>query len=352
MDALVHLTNSLFNWFLPPIFFFFSLLFLPSFYLFKLLKWLLIPRFPENMKSKVVIITGASSGVGEQIAYQYAKREALLVLVARREHALEQVAVYARKLGSPDVLVAPADVSKPDECREVIEKAVRYFGRINHLFTNAGFASFYQFTDIVDISRFTSIMDTNFWGSIYCTYYAIPHLRRSNGRIIVTASMVGLVPEPNFSIYNASKAALIQFYKTLRVELGSEVKITIVTPGAMESEFTKGKSLLKEGEMGIDEVGRDVILGPMPVEFGKSAAARIVDEVCKGASYVLTPPWVRVAGVANIIAPELLESIFSYVYRTGPGNDRRNTLSKRLADAGAKRFCYPESILSPKIKPN
>ncbi|KAG9445910.1 hypothetical protein H6P81_012038 [Aristolochia fimbriata] len=352
MDDLVRLTTSIFNWFIFPISLFILLLLLPPFYLYKLLRWLLIPKFPENMKSKVVLITGASSGIGEQMAYQYAKRGALLVLVARREHALEQVGECARKVGSPDVLVAPADVSKPDQCREVIEKALRRFGRINHLVTNAGFASFYQFTDITDISRFTSIMDTNFWGSVYFTYYAIPHLRRSNGRIIVTASILGIVPGPNLSIYNASKAALIHFYKTLRLELGSEVKITIVTPGAMESEFTKGKSLLKDGEMGIDEIGRDMILGPLPVEVGESAAARIVDEACKGARYVVTPPWVRFAGVANLLAPEIVESLFSLVYRTGPGNDRSTTLSRRLATPTAKRFCYPESILSPKIKPD
>ncbi|KAG9439223.1 hypothetical protein H6P81_019388 [Aristolochia fimbriata] len=196
------------------------------------------------MKSKVVIITGASSGIGEKMTYQYAKRGSRLVLVARREIQISGV-LY-----------------------------------------------------------------------IYFTHYAIPHLiRSSNGRIIVTAnSTIGVVPGPNLIIYNASKAALIHFYQTLRVELGSEVKFTIVTPGAMESEprvKAKGKGLLKEGEMGIDEIGRDILLGPLPVEVGESAAARIVDE-------------------ASV---------------TGPGNDRSTTLSSRPC------WCHSEEVLLPRIDP-
>ncbi|CAN6278647.1 unnamed protein product [Urochloa humidicola] len=105
----------------------------------KLFVWAFVkPLRKEDLRGKVVLITGASSGIGEELAYQYAKKGACLSLVARRKQALEGVAAAARERGAPDVLVVPADVSDPEQSRRAVEETVAHFGKLNHLVANAG----------------------------------------------------------------------------------------------------------------------------------------------------------------------------------------------------------------------
>ena len=105
-------------------------LILPAYYVYKLTTYLLGAAFPDDVAGNVVLITGASSGIGEHLAYEYAKRGAYLALVTRRETSLREVGDAALGLGSPGVLVLPADVSKPQECQKFIDDTVRYFGRL------------------------------------------------------------------------------------------------------------------------------------------------------------------------------------------------------------------------------
>ncbi|KAJ9163919.1 hypothetical protein P3X46_023541 [Hevea brasiliensis] len=100
--------------------------------------------------------------------------------------------------------------------------------------------------------------DINFWGSVYSSYFAIPHLKRSKGKIIVIALCASWLPAPRMSFYNASKAALVSTYETLRIELGPPIGITIVNPGLIESEKTGGKFLNQQGQLAVDEEMRDV----------------------------------------------------------------------------------------------
>jgi len=176
---------------------------------------------------KVILITGASSGIGEYVAYEYAKRGARLALVARREDRLQAVADRARKLGSPEVVVVRADVSKVEE--------------LDHLVNNAGVVQIRLFEVFTQFSDIASVMDINFWGSVYSTHYAVPHLRKSKGKIVVIASTAAWLGAPGLSFYNASKAALISFFETLRTEFGQDIGITIVSPGKIESEITQGE---------------------------------------------------------------------------------------------------------------
>ncbi|KAJ4973249.1 hypothetical protein NE237_006423 [Protea cynaroides] len=120
-------------------------LFLPSFLFFKFFLFIVRSIFPENVAGMVTLITGASCGIGEQLAYQYAKRGAWLVLVARRENGLQQVAETARELGSLDVLTVRADVSKLEDCKRFIDEALDHFGR----------TSVCMFEDLIDIAVLT-----------------------------------------------------------------------------------------------------------------------------------------------------------------------------------------------------
>ncbi|CAK7336759.1 unnamed protein product [Dovyalis caffra] len=231
------------------------------------------------MAGKVVLITGPSSGIGKQIAYQYARRGARLALVARREDRLQQVANEARKMGSPDVITVCADVSKVEDCKRFVDEAMEHFGQMDHLVNNAGIACVDLFEEITNISDLTSVMDINFWGSVYGTYFAVPYLRRSQGKIIVISSAAGYLSLPRSSIYNASKAALISLYESLRVEFGSDIGITIVTPGLVKSEMTTGELQSKAKFQSI------------PIESAEECAKAIVDSACRGDRYLTEPSW-------------------------------------------------------------
>ncbi|XP_038986878.1 11-beta-hydroxysteroid dehydrogenase A-like [Phoenix dactylifera] len=330
----------------------FLLAYLPVRLVWRVVRWMLVRPFSEeDMNGKVVLITGASSGIGEHVAYQYATRGASLVLVARREHALKSVAKTANKLGAPEVLLKPADISIPDESKRIIEETIAHFGQLNHLVVNAGIWCSCLVEDITNISAFTQVMDVNFWGSVYPTYYAIPHLKTSHGNIIVTASVAGHVPTARMGVYNASKAAVIRFYETLRSELGSEIRITIITPGYVESELTKGKVVKKDGEVGIDEEARDIQLGPLPVGRTERCAEIIVDSACNGDEYVTWPSWFKPFYAVMSFAPEVVNWFSRTFYVAKPGATSTETLSKRILEAsGAHKFFYPASIRSPVIK--
>ncbi|MED6121635.1 hypothetical protein PIB30_032072 [Stylosanthes scabra] len=335
----------------PPFTFFLLCLFLPPYWAVKFVVSTVSWLVSENVAGKVVHITGASSGIGEYLAYEYAKRGARLALSARREASLRQVADTARHLGSPDVIVIRADVSKPEDCMRLIDQTVNHFGRLDHLVNNAAISVATLFEETPDISNLRPIMETNFWGSVYTTRYALAHLRKSRGKIVVMSSADSWMPAPRRHIYNASKAALVSLYETLRVEVGSEVGITIVTPGYIESELTKGKFLSAQGKVEVDEDMRDVEVSAMPVGSVSGCAKSIIDSTLRGDRYLTVPAWFRMTYLIKLLCPELLEWTFRLLYLTAPGTPTSEALSKKILDAtGAKNLLYPSSIQSPDVK--
>ncbi|XP_022137233.1 11-beta-hydroxysteroid dehydrogenase 1B-like [Momordica charantia] len=289
---------------------------LPPYLFFKFLSFLLRSTFSEDVAGKVVLITGASSGIGEHLAYEYAKRGAYLALAARRENRLREVAAVAESLGSPFALVIPADVSQIQDCKRCIESTVAHFGRLNHLVNNAGVSSINLFEEYDDLNNAVPIMDVNFWGMVYCTYYAIPHLKASRGKIIGIASSAAWLPTPRLSFYRASKAAVISFYETLRVEVGGEIGISIITPGLIESEMTRGKFMSKEGRLQLDQQLRDVVLSVMPVMPIGGAVKGILRSGCRGDAYATEPSWMRMAFYYATLCPELVEWLNRFIVIT------------------------------------
>ncbi|XP_021865926.2 11-beta-hydroxysteroid dehydrogenase A [Spinacia oleracea] len=301
--------------------------------------------FTENVSGKVVLITGASSGIGEHLAYEYARRGANLALIARRRQHLENVAETSRYLGAPHVLVIPADVCKVEDSKRFINETVNHFGRLDHLVNNAGIATMSMFEEFTHITNAAPVMETNFWGSIYSTHFAIPHLRKSRGKIIVTASSGAWLPAPRMTFYTASKAAQVIFFETLRVELGGDIGITIVTPGLIESELTKGKFLSKEGNMVFDKEMRDVQVSAVPVESVDRCAKAIVDSACRGDRYLTVPSWMKVTILWKIFLPEILEWCNRMSLATGPEKPPTEAPSKKILNfTGLQRIMYPPSI--------
>ncbi|KAF7136542.1 hypothetical protein RHSIM_Rhsim08G0192300 [Rhododendron simsii] len=309
MDSIHKLLNIV----LPLISLFSLFIFLPAILLFKISSSILRSIFSENVSGKVVLITGASSGIGEHLAYEYAKGGACLVLVARREMQLQEVACKARRLGSPDVIVESGDVSKMEDCKRFVDAALNHFGKLDHLVNNAGIVPVCMFEDATNVNDFAQIMNINFWGSVYCTHFAIPHLRKSRGKITVVASMAQWCPVPRASIYCASKGALVSFYETLRAEVGSDIGITIVAPGLIDSEITKSESKSKAK------------MDNFPVESTEGCTKAIFKSICRGDRYLIEPAWVRMIHLWNLLCPEAVESFIRWVLITRLNNNSNPT---------------------------
>ncbi|XP_075480680.1 11-beta-hydroxysteroid dehydrogenase A-like [Primulina tabacum] len=335
----------------PPFTFFSLMFFLPPFQIFKFFLSVLGTLFSEDVAEKVVVITGASSGIGESVAYEYAKRGACLVLAARREKSLQEVAEMARELGSPDVVVIRADVSKVEDCRRVVDQTMNHFGRLDHLVNNAGIMSVAMLEEIEDITQFKQIMDINFWGFVYMTRFAAPYLRNSRGRVIVLSSATSWLPAPRMSLYNATKAASLQFFETLRVEFGPDIGVTVVSPGFIESELTQGKFLNKEGKMVFDEDTREAQVNIIPVQRVESCAKAIVRSACRGERYVTQPSWVRTTFFWKLFCPEVVEWVYRLMYMTKPGEHPEEAFGKKLVDyTGAKGLFYPDTVQMQELK--
>ncbi|KAE8022294.1 hypothetical protein FH972_008105 [Carpinus fangiana] len=297
------LFNSILNWVVPPA----SLVMLafawPTLCFLNACEWLYKTFNSENMEDKVVIITGASSGIGEQISYEYAKRGANLVLVARRESRLRVISENARFMGARHVTVIAADVVKEDECRRFVYETINIYGRVDHLVNTASLGHTFYFEEATDTSVFPHLLDINFWGNVYPTFVALPYLHQSNGRVIVNASVENWLPLPRMSLYAAAKAALVNFYETLRFEVKDDVGITIATHGWIGSEMTGGKFMLEEGAEMQWKEEREVHVSGGSVE---DYARLIVSGACKGESYVKFPSWYDIFLLYRFFAPNVL----------------------------------------------
>jgi short-subunit dehydrogenase len=187
-------------------------------------------------RQNVVLLTGASRGLGEQLAYRLAEQGAWLALAARSGEALERVAATCRARGGR-ALAIPSDLIDEAQCRRLVERTVAEYGRIDTLINNAGMGYPRRFEQLGNLESIRAEITLNYLGTVYCTYYALPYLKRTRGRIVGINSFGGLVGLPGTAGYNASKHAMRGFLNTLRVELrGSGVSVSIVYLGALRNE--------------------------------------------------------------------------------------------------------------------
>ena len=186
---------------------------------------------------QVVIVTGASAGIGRSLALLLAAGRARVAIAARRAGRLDQVAAEGSQFGG-EVLVVPTDVTDEAQCKALIEKTVNRFGRLDMLINNAGLAASALFEAFPDLRLFKHVMDVNFYGAVYCTYYALPYLKQTRGRIVAISSMGGKSALPYNTPYIASKYAMHGFYDSLRMELKQHrVSVTVICPWWVVSEF-------------------------------------------------------------------------------------------------------------------
>jgi short-subunit dehydrogenase len=216
--------------------------------------------FREN----VVVLTGASAGIGAEMARQLAAQGAWLALAARDPAKLEEIAAECRALGARAIAV-PTDVGDEDQCRALIEAAVAEFGRVDTLVNNAGIGMWARFDEMTDLSVFERLMRVNYLGSVYCTWFALPHLKRTRGRIVGISSLTGKTGVPTRSGYAASKHAMGGFFDSLRIELADDgVSVTMIYPGFVRTE-------IRERAFGAD--GRPLGAGNSPVREAEVMSA-------------------------------------------------------------------------------
>lgn len=183
-----------------------------------------------NLENKVVVITGASSGIGEAAAEQFAKKGANLVLVARRKEKLDQVEKNLSKY-SVKILICVCDVSDKDQVKQMADKTIETFSKIDILVNNAGFVIYGKVKEL-SIEDIESQMKTNYFGTIYCTKSFLPHFLKQNfGHIVNVASVGASFGVPGIASYCATKYAMLGFSEGLHHELhDTGVGVTVVSP--------------------------------------------------------------------------------------------------------------------------
>jgi len=195
--------------------------------------------------NKVVIITGASSGIGKACAEVFAKNGCKVMLCARQLEKLQYIEFQLTKKGY-DVASFTADVSKEEDCKNLVKATLERFKGIDVLVCNAGISMRALFEDVeLDVIR--KVMDVNFWGTVYCTKYALPYLLQSKGSLIGISSIAGKKGLPGRSGYSASKFAMEGFMEVLRTEnLKKDLHVLVARPGFTTSNI-RNAALSKDG---------------------------------------------------------------------------------------------------------
>jgi len=190
-----------------------------------------------KFENKIVVITGASSGIGEACAIEFAKKGANLVLVARRKEKLLEV---EKKLSQYNVKIAviACDISDKSQVKQMCKQVLDEFNQIDILVNNAGFAIYGTISES-SIEEIESQMNTNYFGMIYCTKNFLPKMQEQNsGHIVNVASVAASFGLPGIASYCASKFAMLGFSEGLQHELkGTNVKVTVVSPIMVKTNF-------------------------------------------------------------------------------------------------------------------
>jgi short-subunit dehydrogenase len=256
-----------------------------------------------NYANKVVVITGASSGIGEESAVEFAKQKSKIVLVSRNKQNLEVVAEKIRKYDS-EILVYSCDVSQKDQVEKMGRDILEKFGRIDILVNNAGFGIYSPIHES-KIEEIESQMATNYFGMVYCTKVFLPKmLEQKSGHIVNVASVAASFGIPGIAPYCASKFAMLGFSESLYHELkGTGVGVTVVSPIMVRTNFLKHqsfKSFPKYSSMSLSS----------------SAVAKAVVRASSSPRLeIIVPSFVRVAVWFKQTFPYLINPIIGAAFR-------------------------------------
>lgn len=226
------------------------------------------------MKDKVVIITGGSSGIGFAMAHEFGARGARIAIAARDIEKLRQKAQELKNAGY-NVISIQADVSKEEDCKNLINKVIEHYGRIDILVNNAGISMRAAFKN-TELDVLKKLMDINFWGTVFCTKYALEHLLATKGSVVGIISVAGHIGLPGRTGYSASKFAVRGFLDTLRAEnLKTGLHVLVAAPGFTASNI-RNAALTSDGSAQ-GETPRD----ESKMMSAETAARKIVNAINK-----------------------------------------------------------------------
>ena len=265
----------------------------------------------ESFKGKTVVITGASSGIGKALALRLADEGAWLTLAARNAQRLEALVIECEQRGGRAIAI-PTDVADEPQCRTLIQRTKETYEHIAMVINNAGMAVVSKLEDLPDLHLFKRVMDVNFYGTVYCTYYALPYLKETSGRIVNISSLGGMLALPYNSSYVASKFAVNGFSDSLRMELKmTGVSVTTICPYWVATEFherfldkdgqpkgSSGRAIYTEKTMTADECAQIIL---------KAARRRKRQVLMRPGSLVL---WLK------LLAPGLADRVIISTLRT------------------------------------
>jgi NAD(P)-dependent dehydrogenase (short-subunit alcohol dehydrogenase family) len=251
-----------------------------------------------------VIVTGASSGIGEALAVRLARRGARLTLAARNGDELARVAQRCQEAGGEATTVT-TDVADPESCRRMVERAVTAFGGVDSLVNNAGITMLARFDEVTDLSVFDKVMRVNYLGAVYATHFALPHVKRARGLLVAVSSLTGKFGAPTRCAYAASKHAMEGFFDTIRIELApSGVDVLVVSPGFIATDI-RAKALGGDGKP-LGASPRDESHGNISVD---DCAGAIEGAMIGRKRDVIIPARDNIARWVQLVAPSVLDRV-------------------------------------------
>jgi len=288
---------------------------------------------PEIVDDEKVLILGASSGIGKQVAIKYASRNAKIILAARRTELLEKVKKECLDLNKTKVVeIIKCDITNEDDLIAVVEKIKKEFGQLNTVIVNAGVINVLSFEDLINNDKgvkgkdsdsskvIDKILKINTYGPIYAAKYFIPLLKETKGRFVVVSSLAALIAAPTRALYAASKHALMGFFNSLRMELADTgVSITLVCPGSVSDTDLRASAVDKASSSTSDNA--TPVTAPTEAEKPKKekkslfsflkitpqqCAKTIVEASDWRKKEVVVPGVYNVAVYLNAVAPSLI----------------------------------------------
>lgn len=281
----------------------------------------------KPLDQQVVVITGASSGIGRETALRLAKRGAKVVVAARRDETLDDLVEQIRADGG-EAAAVPTDVSVYGEVEALAGAALEQYGRIDTWVNNAGVLIVGEFESI-ELEDARTLFDINFWGEVHGVKAVLPIMReQGGGTIINVTSVTAQRPLPLMSVYSASKSALNGLSQALRAELeGSGIELCIVMPASIDTPLYQN-ALTKEG----------VTPKPAPPIYPPSEVAKAIEKTAESPKRdVYAGPAGVLFNLNNILAPALLDKVLGAARRPAILSDRpeaegHNNLDEPLLD--------------------
>jgi short-subunit dehydrogenase len=258
---------------------------------------------------KTVLITGASEGIGRALALALAPERPRLALNARNAARLEQAVGECAGRGA-EVLALPGDVSRQEDCADMVARTVAHFGALDVLVNNAGITMWSRFDAVSDLGVFARLLATNYLGAVYLTAAALPALKAARGLIVAVASLAGLTGVPERTGYAASKHAMVGFFDSLRIELaGSGVDVTIVAPDFVASQIHRRAMGPDGAPLGVTPMQEARIMS------AEECARLIVAALRRRDRLLITSARGRLGRWARLIAPAAVDRIAARAIR-------------------------------------